>query len=71
MELPLPLFCWLLGLNLVLTGLEQVMNPSPASSKILVNTKFVKISEIVIEAFLGEPEMTFLKVSLVPSSLGR
>ena len=43
------------------TGSARVM-----SSRTLVNTKRFKIFEVVIEAFLGEPETTFLKVSLAP-----
>lgn len=42
------------------------MHPSPTSGKTLVNTKFVNALEIVIEAFLGEPETAFLKVLLAP-----
>lgn len=50
----------------VVTGSERAMHPCPTSSKTLVNTKFVNALEIVIEAFLGEPETAFLKVLLAP-----
>lgn len=49
-----------------MTGSERAMHPSPTSSKTLVNAKFVNALEIVIEAFLGEPETAFLKVLLAP-----
>lgn len=41
------------------------MDPSPTSSKTLVNTKYVKTSDTnLIETFLRETEITLLKVSL-------
>lgn len=68
MELPLSPFS--VGCSsLVVTDSQWVTNPSPTSSKTLVNTKFVWTPEIGIETFPRETEIILLEVSLAPCFL--
>lgn len=68
MELPLSPFS--VGCSsLVVTDSQWVTNPSPTSSKTLVNTKFVWIPEIGLETFPRETEVILLEVSLAPCFL--